>query len=110
MTSEAQGGLRHGTAETHMPAQTKRPVDEPPTAQRSVDDLRRCYSEPFAHGPVMANVIPGVKLLTNSHLPDGSNVAPAHSAPRKSPDRPFRSPLSTTLLTANGNIWPSSVN
>jgi RNA polymerase sigma-70 factor, ECF subfamily len=42
---------------------------------------------PRRHGPVMANVTPGVWMLTNSQLPFiGSKVAPAHSELLKSPE------------------------
>jgi hypothetical protein len=37
-------------------------------------------SGPFSHGPVIANVMPGVWMFTNSHLPSGLNVAPANSS------------------------------
>lgn len=36
------------------------------------------------HGPVIAKVIPGVWMLTKSHLPSGLNTAPAHSCCRAS--------------------------
>ena len=35
----------------------------------------------LSQGPVMAKVIPGVWMLTNSHLPSGLKCAPAHSWP-----------------------------
>jgi hypothetical protein len=38
------------------------------------------YSDPLRHGPVIANVMPGVWMFANSQLPlRGSNVEPAHS-------------------------------
>ena len=46
---------------------------------------------PASHGPVMANVTPGMRMLAKSHLPSGLNVA-AHSYLRKSPLKPFFSP------------------
>ena len=61
----------------------------------------------YRQGPVMAKVMPGVWMFAKSHLPSGLQVAPAHSKPRKSPDKPFFSPCSTTLFRAMGKTWPS---
>src|SRR4051812_4701625 len=62
----------------------------------------------------MANVTPGLWMLANSQFPFfGSNVAPAHSDPVKSPEYPFDAWYSggnTTLFWANAKILPSGVS
>ena len=43
---------------------------------------RLCQRRPRSQGPVIAKVIPGVRRFTNSHMPEGSKVTPAHSSSR----------------------------
>lgn len=68
------------------------------------------HSTPLRHGPVMANVMPGLWRFANIQFPFlGSKQAPAHSEPVKSPEKPFV-PDRTTLFSANLKISPSGLS
>lgn len=57
---------------------TGRPVSKAARHSQQTRD----QSSPRSQGPVIAKVTPGDWRLTNSHLPEGSKVAPAHSVSR----------------------------
>src|SRR5262245_54155834 len=58
------------------------------------------YNAPSSQGPQIANVIPGVWMLTNKVSPSGLKVAPANSEPVKP----------GTVFFANLKISPCCVN